>query len=420
MRRRTFIALLGSAAATWPLAAQAQQLEKTVRIGVLATLPLPPVQRFLRKLQEFGYVEGRNLRLESRFAEGRDDRYPALAAELVALPVDIIVTWGTPAALAAKRATTMTPIVMGAIADPVSLGIVSNLARPEGNITGFASQNVDLEVKRLELLKDLLPRLARVGILGNAANPFLQVALKRLRPAAEQMSVAIELVEIHNSDQIEDALVRLDRARPDAVLVPADNLLLTKRSEIATTLNRSKLPAVYAIREFAAAGGPHRPWRQSRGAVRARDGLRRPHSQRCQARRPASPARNRVRADHQSENCCLAGSQHPHVSHRPRRRGDRMTRREFITLLGGAAAWPLAAAAQSTTQPTQATTAKPPQIEVVRVKPIDPAVPKLGFQLSDGSVDLMKAFSLGGSEGIGGAWKMPPTDETFDARFGQW
>src|SRR5216683_3251005 len=255
MRRREFISLLGGAAATWPLAARAQQPAKSVRIGVLATLPLPPVQRFFRKLQEHGYVEGRNLRLEARYAEGRDDRYPALAAELIALPVDIIVTWGTPAALAAKQATTTIPIVMGAIADPVSLGIVSNLARPEGNITGFASQNVDLEVKRLELLKDLLPRLARVGILGNAANPFLDVVLKNLRPTADQMRIALELVEVYNSDQIEGALVRLDQARPDAVLVPSDNLLLTKRREIAAALARSKLPAVYAIREFATAGG---------------------------------------------------------------------------------------------------------------------------------------------------------------------
>jgi putative ABC transport system substrate-binding protein len=199
MRRREFIRLLGGAAAAWPLAARAQQPEKNVRVGVLGTLPLPPVQRFFRKLQEYGYIEGRNLRLEARFAEGRDDRYPALAAELVALPVDIIVTWGAPAALAAKQATTTIPIVM-VIADPVSVGIISNLARPEGNITGFASQNVDLEVKRLELLKDLLPRLARVGVLGNAANPFLDVVLKKLRPAAEQLRVVLELVEIHNSD----------------------------------------------------------------------------------------------------------------------------------------------------------------------------------------------------------------------------
>ena len=190
-----------------------------------------------------------------RFAEGRDDRYPALAAELVALPVDVIVTWGTPAALAAKQATTTIPIVMGSIADPVSVGVVSNLARPEGNITGFSSQNVDLEVKRLELLKELLPQLARVGILGNAANPFLDVVLKKLRPTADQMRIALELVEVYNSDQIEGALVRLDQARPDAVLVPSDNLLLTKRREIAAALARSKLPAAYAIREFATAGG---------------------------------------------------------------------------------------------------------------------------------------------------------------------
>src|SRR6202048_391442 len=255
LRRREFMTLLGGGAATWSLAARAQQAAKNVRIGVLGTSPLPPLQRFSPKLQEYGYVEGRNLRVEARFAEGRDDLYSALAAELAALPVDIIVTWGTPAALAAQQAATAIPIAMGSLADPVSVGVVSNLARPDGNITGFSSQNVDLEVKRLELLKDLLPQLARVRILGNAANPFLEVALKKLHTTAEHLSVAIELVEVYNSDQVEGALHRLDRARPDAVLVPSDNLLLTKRSEIAAALARGRVTAVYAIREFAAAGG---------------------------------------------------------------------------------------------------------------------------------------------------------------------
>src|SRR5262247_294792 len=147
MRRREFILALGGAAA-WPLAARAQQGERMRTIGILASQPLPPIQRFTRKLQDYGYIEGQNLRLVSRFAEGRDDRYPAMAAELAALPVDLIVTMGTPAALAAKQATTTIPVVMGAIADPVSVGLVSNLARPDGNITGFATQNVDLEGKR--------------------------------------------------------------------------------------------------------------------------------------------------------------------------------------------------------------------------------------------------------------------------------
>jgi putative ABC transport system substrate-binding protein len=178
-----------------------------------------------------------------------------LATELAALPVDVIVTWGTPAAIAAKQATGTIPIVMGALADPVSVGIVSNLARPEGNITGFATQNVDLEAKRLEVLKDLIPQLARVGILGNAANQFLEVVLNRLRATAEQLGVALELFEVHSSDEVENALLRLDQARPDAVLVSADTLLLTKRSEIAAALAKSKLPAIYAFREFAAAGG---------------------------------------------------------------------------------------------------------------------------------------------------------------------
>jgi putative ABC transport system substrate-binding protein len=253
--RRAFVILLGGAAAAWPLAAHAQQPARPARIGLMASQLLPPQQRFSRRLQEQGYVEGRNVQLEWRFAEGQDERFSAFAAELVALPVDLIVTWGTPAALAAKQATRTIPIVMGASGDPVSVGIVSNLARPEGNITGFAAQNVELEAKRLELLKDLLPRLSRVAILANTANPFLDALMERLRPAAEQLQVTLELFEARNKDEIEGALLRLAQARPDAVLVSPDLVLVTKRNEIAATLAKSKLPAVYPFREYAAAGG---------------------------------------------------------------------------------------------------------------------------------------------------------------------
>jgi putative ABC transport system substrate-binding protein len=255
VRRRQFITLLGGAAAAWPFAAHAEPSSKIMRLGLLASVPLPPLHRLSTKLREYGYVEGQNLRIEPRFAEGRDDRYPALALELVASQVDLIVTWGAPAALAAKQATRTIPIVMGAIGDPVSVGVVSNLARPEGNITGFAAQNLDLEIKRLELLKDLLPQLSRVGILGNTANPFLDVLLKKLRPAAEHLRVSLELFEVRNSDEIEGALLRLDRTRPDGVLVSPDLLLLTKRSEITASFARSNLPAIYPFRDYAAAGG---------------------------------------------------------------------------------------------------------------------------------------------------------------------
>ena len=253
LRRREFITLLGGAAAAWPLAVRAQQHVHV--IGVLASQLLPPLQRFERKLREYGYVEGQNVRFVPRFAEGRDDLYPAMAAELVALPVDLIVTWGTPAALAAKQATSSIPIVMGAIGDPVSVGIVSNLARPNGNITGFAAQNVDLEGKRLELLKDLLPHLSRVAMLANAANPMVDASLRTLRPAAEQLRIKINIFDARGSTEIETALQRLNDARPDGVLVAPDLLLLTQRTEIAAALAKYRLPAVYPFREYAGVGG---------------------------------------------------------------------------------------------------------------------------------------------------------------------
>jgi len=255
MNRRGFILALAGAAAAWPLAARAQQSERMRTIGILASQSLSPIQRFAHKLRDYGYVEGQNLRLVSRFAEGRDERYPVMAAELAAMPVDLIVTWGTPAALAAKQATTTIPIVMGAIGDPVSVGIVSNLARPDGNITGFAAQNVDLDGKRLELLKDLLPHLSRVGILANSANPVLGASLRKLRPAAETLRVGIEMFDIEAGGGLESALLQLAQTHPDAVLVAPDLLLLTRRKEIAAALAKSKLPAVYPFREYTDVDG---------------------------------------------------------------------------------------------------------------------------------------------------------------------
>jgi len=239
LKRRDFITLLGGAAAAWPLASRAQQGERVRTIGILPSQPLLPIQRFARKLRDYGYIEGQNLRLVSRFVEGRDDLYPAMAAELATLPVDLIVTWGTPAAFAAKQATTTIPVVMGAIGDPVSVGIVSNLARPDGNITGFASQNVDLDGKRLELLKDLLPHLSRIGMLANAMNPMLDVSLQKLRPAAERLGVTVDVFDIHSSGGIEAVLSRLDQALPGGVLVAPDSLLLSQRREIAAALAKS-------------------------------------------------------------------------------------------------------------------------------------------------------------------------------------
>src|SRR5262249_71410 len=214
----------------------------------------PPLQRFARKLSAYGYVEGQNLRTVSRFVEGNDDRYPVMAAELVALPVDLIVTWGTPAALAAKQATRTIPIVLGSIADPVSTDLVSNLARPDGNITGFATQNVDLEGKRLELLKDLLSHLSRVGILATASNPVLDASLQKLRPVAEQLHIAIDVFEVRTSDEIEGAFLPLDRPHPDGVVAATDLPFLNNRSEIATALAKSKSQVISLFGNYAGVG----------------------------------------------------------------------------------------------------------------------------------------------------------------------
>src|SRR5262245_6171982 len=190
MRRRQFIKGLAGSAIVGPTFAFAQQNQVPKRIGLMASLPLPPVQRFRERLQKLGWVEGKNLIIEYTYAEGRDDRYRGFAAEFVSMPVDVIVVWGTPAAFAAKHATATIPILIGAAGDVVNTGLISNLARPDANLTGFIALNVDLESKRVELLKEAIPGVSRVVVLTNPANPLSRASLDTARQAAEKIGRA--------------------------------------------------------------------------------------------------------------------------------------------------------------------------------------------------------------------------------------
>src|SRR5258708_11490346 len=176
MKRREFITLLGGAAVAWPLVARAQAPSRLWKIGVLANEPWPPLEGLRHGLRDLGYVEGKSHRFEYRFAQGRAERFPALASELVNLPVNLIFSCGTPASLAAHNATSTIPIVMSA-GDPVGVGLVSGLARPGGNVTGMSVQMAEQEGKRLEVLKKLLPDFSRVAVLSNPRNPYFVLAL---------------------------------------------------------------------------------------------------------------------------------------------------------------------------------------------------------------------------------------------------
>jgi putative tryptophan/tyrosine transport system substrate-binding protein len=221
VKRREFIGLVGGAAA-WPLTASAQQQGKIVTIAILAIEPWPPIDTFRRALHDLGYVEGKNVRFEYRYAKGDNERLPELANELVGLNVDVILTWGTNAVLAAKQATTTIPIVMGAIGDPLGIGIVTNLAHPGGNVTGFSSRAAELEAKRLQLLNEVVPGLSRVAILVNPTNHYMPLALQSARKGAQMLHVSLAIYEVHDTTTLDAAFVTLTKDRPDAFMVPAD------------------------------------------------------------------------------------------------------------------------------------------------------------------------------------------------------
>ena len=251
-----------------PLPASARPPTKIPRIGLL--MPVSPdaaavnIEAFRRGLRDLGYVEGRSVSFEYRYARGRDDALPGLATELVGLKVDLILTWGTPATRAAKQATATIPIVMGAIADPTGTGIVTNLTRPGGNVTGVTSISLELEAKRLELLKAVRPRIVRVATLWNPSNPVSALMLKQTQAAAETLRVEILPVGVKSTSEFADAFATIARHRPDALNVQPEVFLLDQRTRILDFAAASGMPAVYGYREFVDAGGlmfygPHWP-----------------------------------------------------------------------------------------------------------------------------------------------------------------
>jgi len=257
--RRKILAVIGAGALAAPLASFAQQPAGVARIGFLgnstAAFEANLVGPFREGLRDLGYVEGRNILIEYRWAEGKYERFPELIAELIALKLDVIVTAGTPATLAVKKATTTVPLVMVAVGDPVGTGIIASLARPGGNITGLSSISPELEGKRLQLLKEVTPKLSNVAILWNPNNAFHAIELKQAQFAAKVLRIKLLSLGGWNEAGLEKVFAEIIRLRPDALLVLADRLFLHHRARIMDFVARHRLPGVYAYRELVEAGG---------------------------------------------------------------------------------------------------------------------------------------------------------------------
>ena len=261
MKRREFLRLAGGGAAlplTATIAARAQPARMR-QIGFLgnstAALEANLTGPFRDELRTLGYQEERNIHIEYRWAEGRYERLPRLVAELLAAKVEVIVTAGTPATLAVKRATTTVPLVMVAVGDPVGTGIIPSLARPGGNITGLSSIAPDLEGKRLELLRELVPGLAHVGVFWNPSNAFHAVSMKQARAAAGALKIKLLLLSVKKAEDLDAAFAELLKQKPEALLIFADRVFPHNRRPIVDFATRQRLPSVNAYREVVEAGG---------------------------------------------------------------------------------------------------------------------------------------------------------------------
>ena len=237
--------------------AEAQQPKKVYRIGLLSTDPLPAQSwnALLDGLRERGYIEGRNIVFERRFSEGKAERFPEFAADMVRLKVDIIIVTTTPAAFAAKNATQTIPIVIPTAIDPVGAGLVASLARPGGNITGLSALAPELSGKRLELLKEVVPGMTRVAVLWNPANPANASVWKETQAAARGLGLLLQSQEVRSPQDLERTFALTAQARPDALLVLSDSLINMHRQQIAEFVTQKRLPSVFASTEAVMAGG---------------------------------------------------------------------------------------------------------------------------------------------------------------------
>jgi ABC-type uncharacterized transport system substrate-binding protein len=257
VRKREFIALVGGAVVSWPLSVRAQQSGKLPTIGYVGSAPrMGESQRdvaLLQRLHELGWIEGRTLAIEYRWAENRFDRYEEVAAEFVRLNVDVIVTFGS-AVPAFKQVTSATPIVFAIDADPVGRGLVASLARPGGNVTGLSLQSTDLVGKRLELLREVLPDVRRLAVMGNAGFPGAVQEASEVRAAAPNLGLKVIPSEIRGADDIAPAFEAF-RGRVDALYICGDPLVFTNRIRINTLAADARMPTLHATREFVDAGG---------------------------------------------------------------------------------------------------------------------------------------------------------------------
>lgn len=267
MRRRELIALLGGAAAVWPLAARAQQREKLPIIGILGpSTPAAVGQLFavlVERLQALGWIDGRTVKIEYRWAEGRAERFAEIAAEFAKLNVSVIVTGGTPPVEAAKQATSVIPIVFEGTGDPVGAGLVASLARPGGNVTGLSLQEIDTATKRLEFLREIVPGLRRLAILANVTNPAAVLDMQEVETAARNLGLDPITLQIRRAEDIAPAFDDL-KGRVEALYIDNDPLTTTQQIRINTLALSAHLPTSHQFREMVETGGlmsygPNRP-----------------------------------------------------------------------------------------------------------------------------------------------------------------